>query len=165
MNGQSPFKSASDIVEAIQAERGGKWELAQDYIGGRGNIPLALNKDSREIMTLHQDALGGWWIEKQVRQGVWILDTDYTLSIARNVKPNLLTLARNQAKSQWHSGEVLYLIPKRAYLKNDGDGHVHLCLTSKDKALEVFYLSHKSGWIESPNLDRKYQEWVKAIAR
>ena len=83
----SPFKSASALVAAIQAERGGQWTLAADRIGGRGEgeITVALHTATREIMTLWQDSRGGWWVEEQIKRGVWLPNDEYTLAIARHL--------------------------------------------------------------------------------
>ena len=78
-------------------------------------------------------------------------------------RKNLLTLALEQERPIWHSGETVTLVADRqgrpkAYLK-EMTCVVYLC-TGKDlPELPVFRLDIE-GWITVPNLEQKYPAWV-----
>lgn len=83
-------------------------------------------------------------------------------------KATLLDLALAQAKSQWYSGEAIWLWRhgnQGAFLKND-DCFITLNLTGYARRLIIFKLDlYASEWKVNDNLDKQYQAWAKEYQR
>ena len=79
-------------------------------------------------------------------------------------KPNLLDLALDQARAQWHNGESVWLVRNDnsgAFLKNDGNGFVNLNVTGCREYLNIFHLDPESwSWQICRNLEKNYQSWA-----
>jgi len=74
----------------------------------------------------------------------------------------LLEMALAQQKEQWYNGEVIWLIPHRAFLKNDGYA-VNLCLVGYSVDCCIWYFDLQSwGWRRPNRLENRYGAWAEA---
>jgi hypothetical protein len=80
--------------------------------------------------------------------------------MTENTQPtNLLTLALAAAKPQWYSGETVWIIGRKVYLKNTG-GWIKLYCVGYDEPLPVFYLNPAiNAWAECKTVRNNYQSW------
>ena len=79
---ESPFKSAPRLVTALTTKTGKPWVYKMCYIGGRGDVPCAIEIDGDGLKTLWQDASGRWWLEYKVCSS-WLPDTEATLALLK----------------------------------------------------------------------------------
>jgi hypothetical protein len=82
-------------------------------------------------------------------------------------QPTLLSLAlAYQDKSQWHSGESVWIWGDKhrgAFLKAE-QGFVNLCLVGYRKSVTIFWLNPKTWkWEITRNAGINYHQWVSGI--
>lgn len=74
---------------------------------------------------------------------------------------NLLTMALECERSQWHASETVWLVPKRVFLKNE-DCLVRLCLVGFNRACTIFWLDPYEGrWKIARDAETHYARWSK----
>jgi hypothetical protein len=78
---QSPFRSASHLIAALITKRNEMWRYQIRFIGGQGNVPCAVQDDGAKLEMLWQDATGRWWMQHEVRTGVFLPNIDATLAL------------------------------------------------------------------------------------
>lgn len=79
--------------------------------------------------------------------------------------PNLLAMALEYAdKSQWSSGETVWIYKRQVFLKEQ-QGFVHLCVVGKQASCKVFWLN-ADGWHWEPvhSVNTRYSQWVEKVA-
>ena len=81
--------------------------------------------------------------------------------MTENTQPvTLLTLALAAAKPQWYSGETVWIIGRKVYLKNVG-GWIKLYCVGYDEPLPVFYLNPAfQTWVQSTKVVENYPTWA-----
>jgi hypothetical protein len=83
---QSPFKRADHLIAALITKTGQMWHYRSEWIGGQGVTPCAVQADGDRLEMLYQDARGGWWLQEQIKVGVWIADIDRTLALVNRAE-------------------------------------------------------------------------------
>lgn len=78
---QSPFRAASHLIAALICKRGEMWRFDLRHIGGHGYTSCAVRDGDGKIEMLWQDSDGRWWMQHEVRTGVWLPDIDATLAL------------------------------------------------------------------------------------
>jgi hypothetical protein len=75
---------------------------------------------------------------------------------------HLLTWVREKCsdKNQWYSGESLWIMPKKYFLKASA-GWVRLHIVGGGRSLPVYVCSPLIGWVEVVGLDREFAKWLK----
>ena len=82
---QSPFRTAEALARRLSAN-GVLWQIEHNRIGGMGNVTQAIERDSRQSVSLWRDARGGWWIQKEIRRGLLMPDIDATLELTQQAR-------------------------------------------------------------------------------
>jgi len=72
----------------------------------------------------------------------------------------LLRLVRLAEQERWYSGQSVWLVPGKAFLKESA-GWVRLHVVGEGRSLPVYILSPMTGWGEVVGLDRHFAEWLK----
>jgi len=72
----------------------------------------------------------------------------------------LLTMARLASPETWYSGQSVWLVPGKAFLK-EGAGWVRLHIVGEGRSLPIYIFSPLAGWVEVVGLDRHFAEWIK----
>jgi hypothetical protein len=102
----------------------------------------------------------------------WPVSTEFATVKAAELQPeavNLLTLAlaAGKNKSQWYSGESVWVFePKRnqgAFLK-ECYGFVSLHLTGYSKSTPIFFLNGRN-WIPARDVEKRYQAWASEASK
>lgn len=78
---QSPFRAASHLIAALITKRNEMWRYSCEWIGGAGYVPCAVRDGDGKTEMLWQDAMGRWWMQHEIRSGVWLPDIDATLEL------------------------------------------------------------------------------------
>lgn len=78
---QSPFRSANHLIAALITKRNEMWRYQVRYIGGHGHTSCAVQDGGDGLEMLWQDATGRWWMQHEVRTGVFLPDIDATLAL------------------------------------------------------------------------------------
>ena len=77
----SPFRSAAHLISALICKRNEMWRYDCRYIGGHGYTSCAVRDSDGKIEMLWQDSTGRWWMQHEVRTGVFLPDIDATLAL------------------------------------------------------------------------------------
>jgi hypothetical protein len=72
----------------------------------------------------------------------------------------LLTMARIASPETWYSGQSVWLVPGKAFLKECA-GWVRLHIVGEGRSLPVYIFSPLAGWVEVVGLDREFAKWLK----
>ncbi len=72
----------------------------------------------------------------------------------------LLKLARLAEQQQWYSGQSVWIVPGKAFLKECA-GWVRLHIVGEGRSLPVYIFSPLVGWVEVVGLDREFAKWLK----
>ena len=72
----------------------------------------------------------------------------------------LLTMARLASPETWYSGQSVWLVPGKAFLKESA-GWVRLHIVGDGRSLPVYIFSPLAGWVEVVGLDREFAKWIK----
>lgn len=72
----------------------------------------------------------------------------------------LLTMVRIASPEKWYSGQSVWIVPEKAFLKEQS-GYVNLHVVGHDKSLPMFVFSPMLGWDEITGLDRNFAQWLK----
>lgn len=74
---------------------------------------------------------------------------------------NLLQIALEQERQQWHMSQVVHLVGKRAFLKAYR-GEVRLCLIGYPADVLIWWLDLQScTWVKARDLDKQYARWAE----
>jgi predicted RNA-binding Zn-ribbon protein involved in translation (DUF1610 family) len=85
------------------------------------------------------------------------------LSASKPIDWELLTWARQAAQDKWYSGQTVWIVPDKAFLK-EYQGYVNLHIVGLDKSLAVFILSPMLGWVEVLALDKSFAKFIKEVS-
>ena len=94
---------------------------------------------------------GGWADTATMRVVVEDLRNVRRQEPERPKRKNLLDLALEQARPQWPTGESVWLVPRRVFLKND-DCHVRLYAVGYPRGVEIFWLDLRAGSVAAKPL-------------